>query len=157
LADHHPFIYYWFAFLGIILGRYFLVAGGTHLLIHSVLKQFFVDRGIAIDPPVWASLDSTNQLVPFSRQVSHQDQGSFPAATRSKATFYIYFDITFRRLQHLDRHSHHMNYCANNPEADRNHAEAIDSSLMPAAQSEEDPKTSFHHHDLPISKADCLN
>jgi sterol desaturase/sphingolipid hydroxylase (fatty acid hydroxylase superfamily) len=56
LADHHPFLYYWFAFLGIILGRYFLVAGGTHWLIHSVLKQFFVDRGIEIDPPVWESI-----------------------------------------------------------------------------------------------------
>jgi sterol desaturase/sphingolipid hydroxylase (fatty acid hydroxylase superfamily) len=56
LADHHPFLYYLVAFLGIILGRYFLIAGGTHLLIHSVLKQFFADRGILIDPPVWESI-----------------------------------------------------------------------------------------------------
>ena len=56
MADHHPFLYYLVAFLGIILGRYFLVAGGTHLLIHSVLKQFLVDRGISIDPPVWESI-----------------------------------------------------------------------------------------------------
>jgi sterol desaturase/sphingolipid hydroxylase (fatty acid hydroxylase superfamily) len=66
LADHHPFLYYWFAFLGIILGRYFLVAGGTHLLIHSVLKQFFVDRGIAIKPPVWESIKRDIKLSLFS-------------------------------------------------------------------------------------------
>jgi sterol desaturase/sphingolipid hydroxylase (fatty acid hydroxylase superfamily) len=66
LADHHPFLYYWFAFLGIILGRYFLVAGGTHILIHSVLRQFLVDQGIAIDPPVWKSIYRDIKLSLFS-------------------------------------------------------------------------------------------
>jgi hypothetical protein len=50
------------------------------------------------------SIDSTNQLVPFFRQVPHQDRGPFSTATRSKATSYMYFNITFYCLQHLDRH-----------------------------------------------------
>jgi sterol desaturase/sphingolipid hydroxylase (fatty acid hydroxylase superfamily) len=56
LLGNHPFLYYWFTFLGIILGRYFLVAGGTHILIHSLLRQLLARRGIRIDPPAWKSI-----------------------------------------------------------------------------------------------------
>ena len=56
MADHHPFLYYWFAFLGIILVRYFAIAGATHFLVHFRCKDFLVNQGISIADPVWSAI-----------------------------------------------------------------------------------------------------
>jgi sterol desaturase/sphingolipid hydroxylase (fatty acid hydroxylase superfamily) len=56
LADHHPFSYYWFAFISIILVRYFSIAGGTHFLVHSLFKELLVKQGISIADPVWSAI-----------------------------------------------------------------------------------------------------
>ncbi|MBE9126547.1 sterol desaturase family protein [Coleofasciculus sp. LEGE 07081] len=43
---------YWLIFFGIILGRYFLIAGGTHLLFYSVLENSFPKRWLRLKPPL---------------------------------------------------------------------------------------------------------
>jgi sterol desaturase/sphingolipid hydroxylase (fatty acid hydroxylase superfamily) len=45
--------FYCFAFLGIILSRYFLIAGGTYLLFYSVLKKSFIKRQLRRKPLRW--------------------------------------------------------------------------------------------------------
>ncbi len=49
----HSFGFYWFAFIGIILTRYFLIAGGTHWLFYSVLGKFFAKRELHLKSPLW--------------------------------------------------------------------------------------------------------
>lgn len=51
-----PFWFYWFAFFGVILGRYFLIAGGTHLLFYSALGRSFAKRELRLKPPRWRSI-----------------------------------------------------------------------------------------------------
>jgi sterol desaturase/sphingolipid hydroxylase (fatty acid hydroxylase superfamily) len=45
--------FYCFAFLGIILSRYFLIAGGTYFVFYSVLGKLFVKRQLHRKPPKW--------------------------------------------------------------------------------------------------------
>ncbi len=66
MSDRHPFLYYFFAFIGIILGRYLTIAGGAHLLIHSLFTEFLVKHGIQIDPPVWESIHRDIRLSIYS-------------------------------------------------------------------------------------------
>ncbi len=56
MADHHPFSYYWFAFLAIILFRYFSIAGGTHFLVYSLLSELLIKQGISVPVPAWESI-----------------------------------------------------------------------------------------------------
>jgi sterol desaturase/sphingolipid hydroxylase (fatty acid hydroxylase superfamily) len=44
-------LYYLFAFFGIILTRYFLVAGGAYLLFYSFSKQSFIQQPLKIKSP----------------------------------------------------------------------------------------------------------
>jgi sterol desaturase/sphingolipid hydroxylase (fatty acid hydroxylase superfamily) len=44
-------LYYLFAFFGIILARYFLVAGGAYLLFYSSSKQLFIKQPLKIKSP----------------------------------------------------------------------------------------------------------
>lgn len=44
ILDVQPnFWVYWFAFCGIIMGRYFITAGGTHWLLHLILGEQLLD------------------------------------------------------------------------------------------------------------------
>ncbi|MBW4656439.1 MAG: sterol desaturase family protein [Kaiparowitsia implicata GSE-PSE-MK54-09C] len=55
LTDH-SFGFYSIAFFGIILLRYFLVAGGTYLVFYSPLSQSFVDQKELCRPPTWRAI-----------------------------------------------------------------------------------------------------
>lgn len=49
-------LYYLFAFFGIILVRYFLVAGGTYWLFYSSSNKSFIERRLNIKSPSWKSI-----------------------------------------------------------------------------------------------------
>lgn len=52
----HSFWFYGFALFGIILIRYFLIAGGTHILLHQVFKPLLMRQGLHLKPPVSRSI-----------------------------------------------------------------------------------------------------
>jgi len=58
----HSFGYYSIAFFGVILLRYFLVAGGTYLLFYSPFSQFFDSQIPQHRPPSWQSIQCDIQL-----------------------------------------------------------------------------------------------
>lgn len=58
----HSFWFTWLAFFGIIIGRYFLIAGGTYLLFYSVLGKSFTKRGLRQKPPLWRSIQREIEL-----------------------------------------------------------------------------------------------
>ena len=47
----HRFTFYGLAFLGIILARYFTIAGGLHLFFYSAGGNFLSQRSVRIEPP----------------------------------------------------------------------------------------------------------
>jgi sterol desaturase/sphingolipid hydroxylase (fatty acid hydroxylase superfamily) len=55
---HHSFWYYWLALFGVILGRYFLVAGGTYLLFYSAAPQVIEQVVKQDEPPLAPQLES---------------------------------------------------------------------------------------------------
>ncbi len=68
LTDH-SFWFYWFFFFGVILGRYFLIVGGTHLLLYSVLGNYFAKRGLCLKPPLGRSIRRDVELSVLSAVV----------------------------------------------------------------------------------------
>jgi sterol desaturase/sphingolipid hydroxylase (fatty acid hydroxylase superfamily) len=52
LTDN-SFGFYWLVFIGVILARYLLIAGGTHLLFYSDLGKFFAKRELRLKSPLW--------------------------------------------------------------------------------------------------------
>jgi sterol desaturase/sphingolipid hydroxylase (fatty acid hydroxylase superfamily) len=58
----YSFGLYWSAFFGAIIVRYFLVAGGTHLLCYAVLDSFLVRRGGVLKAPAWKSIRKDAEL-----------------------------------------------------------------------------------------------
>ena len=58
----HSFLFYCFVFFGVILARYFLIAGGTHLLFYSFLGKSFTQRELRLKPPLWKSIQRDIQL-----------------------------------------------------------------------------------------------
>jgi sterol desaturase/sphingolipid hydroxylase (fatty acid hydroxylase superfamily) len=58
--------FYWFAFLGIILSRYFLIAGGTYLLFYSILGKSFPKRELRRKPPRWRLIKRDVELAILS-------------------------------------------------------------------------------------------
>lgn len=65
----HSFGFYGIAFFGIIVSRYFLVAGGTYLLFYSRFSQFFIDRKSQHQTPSWRSIQRDIQLSVLSAGV----------------------------------------------------------------------------------------
>ncbi|MBD1999630.1 sterol desaturase family protein [Leptolyngbya sp. FACHB-541] len=65
----HSFGFYGIASFGIILLRYFLVAGGTYLLFYSRFSQSFVDRNLQHRTPSWRSIQRDIQLSVLSAGV----------------------------------------------------------------------------------------
>lgn len=61
MADH-SFFYYCFIFFGVILVRYFLIAGGTYLIFYSDLGKRFPKRGLRRSPPLWRSIQKDLEL-----------------------------------------------------------------------------------------------
>ncbi len=62
----HSFWFYLFVFFGVILGRYFLVAGGTYWLFYSRLRTFFQKRGLYLKLPLKISIQRDAKLSIFS-------------------------------------------------------------------------------------------
>jgi Delta7-sterol 5-desaturase len=58
----HSFGFYSIAFLGIILIRYFLVAGGTYLLFYSPFSQSFANHNLQHPSPSWQSIQRDIKL-----------------------------------------------------------------------------------------------
>jgi sterol desaturase/sphingolipid hydroxylase (fatty acid hydroxylase superfamily) len=52
LTDN-SFGFYWLVFIGVILARYLLIAGGTHWLFYSDLGKFFAKRELRLKSPLW--------------------------------------------------------------------------------------------------------
>lgn len=65
----HSFGFYGIGFFGIILFRYFLVAGGTYLLFYSPFSQFFGIRISQHRSPSWRSIQRDIQLSVLSAAV----------------------------------------------------------------------------------------
>ncbi|NCR69129.1 MAG: sterol desaturase family protein [Microcystis aeruginosa LL11-07] len=65
----HSFGFYGFAFFGIILARYFLVAGGTYLFFYSPLSQSFVNHNLRHWSPSWRSIQQDITLSVLSAGV----------------------------------------------------------------------------------------
>jgi len=66
---HHSFWFYWTAFFGLILSRYFVVAGGAYLLFYTgfcVNIQKFTGRGLRLKPPKAESIVHDIRLATFS-------------------------------------------------------------------------------------------
>jgi len=49
-------------FFGVILARYFLIAGGTYFLFYSFLGKLVPKRGLRLKPPVWNSIKRDIEL-----------------------------------------------------------------------------------------------
>ncbi|RAM48352.1 MAG: sterol desaturase family protein [Hapalosiphonaceae cyanobacterium JJU2] len=60
------FGFYWLAFFGIIIVRYFLVAGGGYWFFYSVMGKPFVKRRLHLRPVVWKSIRQDIELSVFS-------------------------------------------------------------------------------------------
>jgi sterol desaturase/sphingolipid hydroxylase (fatty acid hydroxylase superfamily) len=65
---NHSFGFYGFVLFGIILSRYFLIAGGTYFCFYSFLGESFVMRGRR-KPPEWALIRKDIQLAVLSAAV----------------------------------------------------------------------------------------
>lgn len=61
MADH-SFLYYCFIFFGVILVRYFLIAGGTYFIFYSDLGKRLPKRGLRRSPPLWRSIQKDLEL-----------------------------------------------------------------------------------------------
>jgi sterol desaturase/sphingolipid hydroxylase (fatty acid hydroxylase superfamily) len=59
---NHSFEFYGFAFFGIILIRYFLVAGGTYWFFYSALCQSLISPNLLIQSPSWESIQRDIKL-----------------------------------------------------------------------------------------------
>jgi len=62
----HSFWFYWASFFGLILGRYFLVAGSTHLFFYSVWGESFSNQGVRLLSPPWRLIQRDVKLSIFS-------------------------------------------------------------------------------------------
>lgn len=58
----HSFGFYGMVFFGIILARYFLVAGGVYLFFYSPFSQFFVNQTLPPRSPSWQSIQCDIRL-----------------------------------------------------------------------------------------------
>lgn len=66
---YHSFGFYGIAFFGIILFRYFLVAGGTYWFFYSPYSQSFMIRNLPHQSPSWQSIQHDIQLSVLSAGV----------------------------------------------------------------------------------------
>lgn len=66
---NHSFLFYCFFFFGMILVRYFLIAGGTYLLFYSALGKSFAKRSLRLKPPVERSIQREIELSVLSAVV----------------------------------------------------------------------------------------
>lgn len=53
---NHSFGFYWFVIFGVILVRYFFLAGGTHLFFYSVLRKSFAQEKLHRSLNSWISI-----------------------------------------------------------------------------------------------------
>lgn len=65
----YSFLYYCFVLFGLILARYFLIAGGTHLLFYSFPGKCFTKRGLRLKPPTSKSIRSDIKLSVLSAMI----------------------------------------------------------------------------------------
>jgi Delta7-sterol 5-desaturase len=66
---NHSFAFYGIAFFGIILARYFVVAGGTYLCFYSPLSKLFVKQNLQPHSPSWPSIQHDIKLSVLSAGV----------------------------------------------------------------------------------------
>jgi Delta7-sterol 5-desaturase len=58
----HSFCFYLTSFFGLILGRYILIAGSTHLLFYSAWGKFFAKREVQPPSPSWSLIQRDVKL-----------------------------------------------------------------------------------------------
>jgi sterol desaturase/sphingolipid hydroxylase (fatty acid hydroxylase superfamily) len=58
----HSFYFYWFAFFGAIVARYFLFAGGAYFLFYSFLGKYFAEKSLRRFPPLSSTIIKDIQL-----------------------------------------------------------------------------------------------
>ncbi|UBF25194.1 sterol desaturase family protein [Kovacikia minuta CCNUW1] len=58
----HSFGFYWTVFFGVIFARYFLIAGGAHLLFYSALGKSVAIRRLRRKPPSWKGIRKDIEL-----------------------------------------------------------------------------------------------
>lgn len=66
---NHSFWFYGFAFLGIILSRYFLIVGSVHLLFYWFLAKCFAERGLRLKPPLGKAIRRDAELSVLSAAI----------------------------------------------------------------------------------------
>jgi Delta7-sterol 5-desaturase len=95
-----PFFFYCASFFGLILARYFLVAGGTYLFFYSTLGDVFVKRGQHLPAPSWNSIYKDVELSVFSAAVFSVGSAFVLSAYDSGQTR-LYSNIDDRGLLYL--------------------------------------------------------
>jgi Delta7-sterol 5-desaturase len=65
----HSFLFYCASFFGLILGRYFLIAGGSHLFFYSALGESFAKRDLYLPSPPWRLIHKDVELSVLSAVV----------------------------------------------------------------------------------------
>lgn len=65
----HSFWFYGFAFLGIILTRYFLIVGGAYLLFYWFLGRWFATRQLRLKPPLGKAIRKDAELSVLSAAI----------------------------------------------------------------------------------------
>ncbi len=58
----HSFWFYLISFFGLILGRYILIAGGTHLFFYSTFGESFIKREVRLPSPPWSLIQRDVKL-----------------------------------------------------------------------------------------------
>ncbi|KAB8329868.1 sterol desaturase family protein [Scytonema tolypothrichoides VB-61278] len=66
---NHSFFFYGFVLFGVILARYFLIAGGAYLLFYSVLGKSHSIRSLRLKPPMAGSIQRDVELSVLSAVV----------------------------------------------------------------------------------------
>lgn len=56
------FWFYWLAFFGIILVRYFFIAGGAYWFFYSTVGKPYIKRGLRLKPVLWKSIRQDIEL-----------------------------------------------------------------------------------------------
>lgn len=96
----HSFRFYWFIFFGLILVRYFLIAGSIYLLFYSVLGKFFVKRELRLKPPLWRSIRRDVELSVLSAVVFALAAACIMSAYNLGATL-LYTDLQQYQLWYM--------------------------------------------------------
>jgi sterol desaturase/sphingolipid hydroxylase (fatty acid hydroxylase superfamily) len=89
----NSFGFYWLAFFGAIITRYFLVAAGSHWFCYSIAKNFAVNQGTILKTPSWELIRKEAELSVSSAVIFAFCAALIMAAYNSHTTL-LYTDLS---------------------------------------------------------------